>query len=320
VTPRRILFGYFAVPLAAGWEKLLEQARLIDMLDLDLIGIQDHPYQPRFLDALTLLTAVGVQTKRLRVLPDVVNLQLRPPAVLAKWAASLDLMTGGRVELGLGAGAFPQAVTAMGGEARQGGAAVGALEEAIAVIRLMWSGQRGTRFDGRFYTLRGVHAGPVPAHPIGIWIGAYKPRMLALTGRLADGWLPSLGYMTLDSLREASQRIDEAARAARRDPSAILRVLNIGGRITDGESAGFLEGPVDQWVDQLTTLTLEYGIDGYIFGTADDTEAQLRRFAEEVAPQVRVSVSREATAGTPNPRHPPQPLPEGRGQSSIGVD
>jgi len=293
VTPRPILFGYFAVPVALGWELLLEQARLIDALDMDLIGIQDHPYQPRFLDALTLLTAIGVQTKRLRVLPDVVNLQLRPPAVLAKWAASLDLMTGGRVVLGLGAGAFPQAVTAMGAEARQGGEAVAALEEAVAVVRLMWSGQRGARFDGRFYRLRGVHAGPVPAHPIGIWIGAYKTRMLALTGRVADGWLPSLGYMTLDSLREAGQRIDEAARGAGRDPSAILRVLNIGGRITSGESTGFLEGPVDQWVDRLTSLTLEYGIDGFIYGPSGDLEAQLRRFAGEVAPRVRAAVERQ---------------------------
>jgi len=205
VSPRRLLFGYFPVPQAAGWERIVGEAQLMDRLGLDLVGIQDHPYQPRFLDTLALLTAIGAQTKRLRLVPDVVNLQLRPPAVLAKWAASVDLMTGGRVELGLGAGAFPQAVAAMGGQARQGGEAVAALEDAISVIRLMWSGQRGAQFDGRFYQLRGVHAGPVPAHPIGIWIGAYKPRMLALTGKLADGWLPSLGYVALAALDEAQR-------------------------------------------------------------------------------------------------------------------
>jgi alkanesulfonate monooxygenase SsuD/methylene tetrahydromethanopterin reductase-like flavin-dependent oxidoreductase (luciferase family) len=285
--PERVLFGHFPIPEANTYSLILEQALLADELGLDLIAVQDHPYQWRFLDALTLLTAIGVQTKRVRVLPDVVNLQLRPPAVLAKWAASLDVMTGGRVELGLGAGAFPVAVAAMGAEAREGGEAVSALEDAIAVIRLMWSGRRGARFDGRYYKLAGVNPGPVPAHPIGIWLGAYRPRMLGITGRLADGWLPSLGRMNPDALNDANRLIDDAATAAGRNPHDILRIYNIGGRITDGESSGFLNGPVDQWVDQLTELTMDYGMDGYILAQGDDPKEQLRRFAADVAPRVR---------------------------------
>jgi len=283
---RSVLFGYFPTPQAAAYSRIIENARLIDELGLDLIAIQDHPYQPRFLDALALLTSVAVQTKKLRVLPDVVNLQMRSPAMLAKWAASLDVMSGGRVELGLGAGAFTAAVAAMGGDAREGSVAVSALEEAIAVIRLMWSGER-VRFDGRFYQLGGVHAGPIPAHPIGIWLGAYRPRMLAITGRLADGWLPSLGFLGTDALNDANRRIDDAATAAGRSPAEILRIYNIGGRITDGVSSGFLDGPVDQWIDQLTELTVDFGMDGYILGPTEDAAEQLRRFATEVAPRVR---------------------------------
>jgi alkanesulfonate monooxygenase SsuD/methylene tetrahydromethanopterin reductase-like flavin-dependent oxidoreductase (luciferase family) len=289
--PARVLFGYFPIPEANTYSQILGQAMLADELGLDLIAVQDHPYQWRFLDALTLLTAIAVQTKRVRVLPDVVNLQLRPPAVLAKWAASLDVMTGGRVELGLGAGAFPVAVAAMGAEAREGGEAVSALEDAIAVIRLMWSGRRGARFDGRYYKLRGVNPGPVPAHPIGIWLGAYRPRMLGITGRLADGWLPSLGGMNPDALNDANRLIDDAATAAGRNPSDILRIYNIGGRITHGESSGFLQGPVDQWVDQLTELTVDYGMDGYILAQGDDPKEQLRRFAADVAPRVQENVA-----------------------------
>ncbi len=272
----RVLFGYFPIPEANSYSQILEQATLADELGLDLIAVQDHPYQWRFLDALTLLTAIAVQTRRVRVLTDVVNLQLRPPAVLAKWAASLDVMTGGRVELGLGAGAFPVAVAAMGADAREGGEAVSALEDAIAVIRLMWSGQRGA-----------VNPGPVPAHPIGIWLGAYRPRMLGITGRLADGWLPSLGRMNPDALNDANRLIDDAATAVDRNPNDILRIYNIGGRITDGESSGFLNGPVDQWVDQLTELPVDYGMDGYILGTGVNPQEQLRRFAVDVAPRVR---------------------------------
>lgn len=287
----KVLFGYFPSPDAVAYRRILEHARLIDELGLDLIAIQDHPYQRRFLDALTLLTAIAVQTKRLRVIPDVVNLQMRPPAMLAKWAASLDVMSNGRVELGLGVGAFTAAVAAMGGDAREGGVAVSALEEAISVIRLIWSGQRGVRFDGSFYQLRGVNTGPVPVHPIGIWLGAYRPRMLAITGRLADGWLPSLGPMSPDALNDANRRIDDAATAAGRSPADILRIYNVNGRITDGSSNGFLDGPVDQWVDQLSELTVDYGMDGYILGPADDSPEQLRRFATEIAPRVRENAS-----------------------------
>lgn len=286
-----VLFGYFPTPTAAAYSGILERARLADELGLDLIAIQDHPYQPRFLDAPTLLTAIAVQTRRIRVLTDVANLQVRQPALLAKWAASLDIMTGGRVELGLGSGAFTAAVAAMGLEAREGGDAVSALEEAIGVIRLMWIGERGARYAGRFYQLRGVHPGPVPAHAVGIWLGARRPRMLGITGRLADGWLPSIGYMNPDALKDANQRIDDAATAAGRDPREIRRICNIGGRITDGGSAGFLEGPVDQWVDQLTELTVDYGMDGYILAEGEDPLGQLRVFASEVAPAVRKNLA-----------------------------
>jgi alkanesulfonate monooxygenase SsuD/methylene tetrahydromethanopterin reductase-like flavin-dependent oxidoreductase (luciferase family) len=161
----------------------------------------DHPYQRSFLDAWTQLSAIAVRTQNLSVFPDVASLPLRPPAVLAKAAASLDLLTGGRVELGLGAGAFWDAIEAMGGPRRGPGDSVTALREAIAVTKLMRSGERSIQFDGDFYRVKGVHPGPVPAHPIGVWVGAYKPRMLRLVGESGDGWLPSLGYLDVDGIR-----------------------------------------------------------------------------------------------------------------------
>src|SRR2546430_15580157 len=136
---RPLQFGYFPTPDASNYPEVLRVARLVDDLGLDLIGIQDHPYQRRFFDTWTLLTAIATQTQRVRVFPDVANLPLRPPAVLAKAAATLDLISGGRVELGLGAGGFWDAIAAMDGPRRAPRDAVAALEEAIAVIRLMWS-------------------------------------------------------------------------------------------------------------------------------------------------------------------------------------
>jgi alkanesulfonate monooxygenase SsuD/methylene tetrahydromethanopterin reductase-like flavin-dependent oxidoreductase (luciferase family) len=118
-----------------------------------------------------------------RVFAAIGNLPLRPPAVLAKSAATLDLLSGGRFELGIGAGGYLEAAHAMGAPTGTPEESLVALEEAIAIMRAMWSGERrGLRFDGSHYQLSGVHPGPVPAHSIEIWIGANRPRALALTG------------------------------------------------------------------------------------------------------------------------------------------
>ncbi len=268
---RPIQFGYFVIPDATQPMQALEQAIRADQAGIDLIGIQDHPYQHRFHDTWTLLSVIAAGTTRVTVFPDVANLPLRPPAMLAKAAASLDLLSNGRVELGLGAGGFWPAIKAMGGPSRTSGESVSALEEAIEVIRLVWSGGRGLRFDGKFYQLAGLNAGPPPAHPIGIWLGAYKPRMLALTGRAADGWVPSLGYLKPDDMDQANARIDDAARAAGRDASAIRRVLNVGGDLT---------------AEDFATLVLEHGFDTFIT-SPDSGDA----FIEEVVPKVRELVA-----------------------------
>jgi alkanesulfonate monooxygenase SsuD/methylene tetrahydromethanopterin reductase-like flavin-dependent oxidoreductase (luciferase family) len=285
---RDLTFGYFLIPNAD--DPLLDTAREIEARGLDWIGIQDHPYQRRFVDTWALLGAVAAVTTRVGFFPDVANLPLRPPAIMAKAAASLDVLSGGRFELGLGAGGFWDAIKAYGGPRREPRDALAALEEAIQVIRLIWSGERNLRFPGTHYSLAGAHSGPVPVHPIGIWLGVYGPRALRLAGRLADGWVPSLRG-DIAQLAEGSARLDEAASKAGRDPAQIRRVVNLNGQITDGEQGGLLRGPVDQWVDELTDLAVGYGFDTFMFwGEGDD---QLSRFAEEVVPAVRAQVTAE---------------------------
>ncbi|GGO78637.1 LLM class flavin-dependent oxidoreductase [Nonomuraea cavernae] len=284
-------FGYFLVPDAA--DPLVEYARLADELGLDLIGVQDHPYQRRYVDTWTLLSVIAASTGRIRVFPDVACLPLRPPAVLAKAAASLDVLSGGRVELGLGAGAFWDAIEAYGGTRRTPREAIGSLEEAVAVIRAVWSGERNLRFAGEHYHLAGARSGPVPAHPMEIWLGVTGPKALALTGRLADGWLPSSTWATPDRLGEFGARIDEAATEAGRRPGDIRRLYNVNGTISGGASEGFLKGPAGQWVDELTDLALGYGIDGFVFWPDGDQRRQLTIFAEEVVPEVRRQVALE---------------------------
>jgi alkanesulfonate monooxygenase SsuD/methylene tetrahydromethanopterin reductase-like flavin-dependent oxidoreductase (luciferase family) len=109
-----VRLGVFIVPDATSAGAAIEQIEAAEAAGLDLVGIQDHPYQRRFFDSWTLMSYAAGRTQRIGLLPDVINLPLRLPSVLAKSVASLDLLSGGRVELGIGAGAFWEAVQAMG--------------------------------------------------------------------------------------------------------------------------------------------------------------------------------------------------------------
>ncbi len=281
-----VRFGVFVIPHVLAGKRPLEIAQIADELGFDMVGVQDHPYQRSFYDAWTLLTAMAMRTERITVFPDVTNLQLRPPAVLAKAAASLDRLSDGRVELGLGARGFSEAVVAFGGPKRSPAESVSALEEAIEVIRLVWASVRNARYSGRFYSLQGANTGPPPAHPIGIWLGAYRPRMLEITGRLADGWVPSYGYVKADDLGAGNERIDQAARAAGRDPKAIRRILNIG------------PPPEEEPVALMTRLAVEQGMDTFIVSEGDeDPRAHLTAFMRDVAPRVRDAVAEARARG-----------------------
>jgi hypothetical protein len=283
-------FGVFLSPDAVAAARTLELAQLADVLGYELVTVQDHPYQAKHLDAWTLLAAIAARTSAVRVAPNVANLPLRPPAVLAQAVATLDIISDGRAELGLGAGAFWDAIVAVGGPRRSPGEAVQALEEGIAVIRGAWGvdGNRTVDLDGDFYRVKGMHAGPVPVHDVQIWLGALKPRMLRLTGRLADGWLPSLGYVTPDNLGEMNAVIDEAADRAGRGPQAVRRMLNIFG------GHEYLQGGSAVMAERLAALTLEHGTSTFILGLDSRGDPdELRRFAAEVAPAVRDLVDRE---------------------------
>jgi alkanesulfonate monooxygenase SsuD/methylene tetrahydromethanopterin reductase-like flavin-dependent oxidoreductase (luciferase family) len=285
---KSLKFGYFLIPNAD--QPLISMAQEAERLGLDYVAVQDHPYQRRFVDTWTLLSMIAASTSRIGLFPDVASLPLRPPAVLAKAAASLDILSGGRFELGLGAGAFWDAIEAYGGPRRTPGIALEALAEAIEVIRKVWSGERNLRYEGKHYRLRGAHSGPVPAHPIGIWLGVTGPRALRLAGQVADGWVPSFRG-DLQKIADMTRRLDDAAANAGRDPASIRRILNVNGTITDGPSNSILNGPVDQWVDELSDLATSYSFDTFIFW--GEGEGQLQRFAQEVIPGVREQVAAE---------------------------
>ncbi|GAA1793582.1 hypothetical protein GCM10009748_30790 [Agromyces lapidis] len=293
-------FGTFITPTNDPPQAPVRLAELSEAAGYDLVTFQDHPYQPRFHDTQTLMTWVAARTERIRIAANVANVPLRPPAVLARSAASIDLLSDGRFELALGAGGFWDAIEAMGGRRLTPGQAVDALSEAIDVIRGVWDQGERARFqlDGDYYRIDGAKRGPAPAHNIPIWIGALKPRMLRLIGRKGDGWLPSLAYLQPGDLARANATIDEAATAAGRDPREIRRLLNVGGRFSAGGRGGMLDGPAEQWVEQLLPYVVDDGVSTFIL--ASDDPGTIRHFADEVAPGLREAAARElgASAGT----------------------
>jgi alkanesulfonate monooxygenase SsuD/methylene tetrahydromethanopterin reductase-like flavin-dependent oxidoreductase (luciferase family) len=281
-------FGTFITPDAARAEHAVELALLTEAAGLELATFQDHPYQKRFLDAWALVATVLARTSTLRATANVSNLPLRPPYVLAKTVASLDVLSRGRVELGIGAGAFWDAIVQAGGPRRTPGEARRALDEGIATIRRTWE------------------RGPAPVHDVEVWIGAIGPKMLALTGRVSDGWLPSQSYVPPEKLAESNARIDEAAVAAGRDPVAVRRLYNV-------------EPSSDPaWAEWLAELTLTHGTSTFIV-TGDDPDV-IRRFGADVAPAVRELVL-AAREGNPAPRTEQpvdRPLPS-TGQHLVDV-
>ncbi len=287
---RDLEFGASVAPLADPPDFAKRVSVAADRVGLNLVGIQDHPYQRRFLDTWTLISTLVPVTDRIRFFPDVACLPLRPPAMLAKAAATLDVLSRGRIDMGLGAGFFWDAIEAMGGPRRSPGEAVRSVEEAIQVMRLVWSEERSVRFDGEIYSLKGMRPGPHPAHDIGVWVGAGGPRMLDLIGRLADGWVPSMGWATPDRLPEMHGRIDEGAARAGRDPGEIRRAYNISGMIGETVESP-LSGPASTWIEQLTSFALEYGMDTFIYWPAEDHVRQIELFASEVVLAVREVVA-----------------------------
>lgn len=281
-------FGIFATPVAEPAGHGVELAMVAEEAGLDLITYQDHPYNPQFLDTWTLLSVAASQTNRIHLAGNVLNLPLRDPVELARAVATLDRLSGGRIELGLGAGSFWDPIVSMGGKRLTAGQSIDALSEGITIMQELWKAEEPTSFsfEGERYRVETAPRGPALAHDVGIWIGALKPRMLRLTGRQATGWLPSLGYLPEGpaSLTAMNAEIDNAAIAAGRQPSDIRRMLNINGQFQQQER-GLFQGPPESWARQIVELNRDYGISTFIL--AADDPATIALFGTVVAPLAR---------------------------------
>ncbi|HEY9244393.1 MAG TPA: LLM class flavin-dependent oxidoreductase [Streptosporangiaceae bacterium] len=278
-------FGLNIDPSTGGLAIAGRIAAIADDAGLEYAGIQDHPYNAGFMDTFSLITWLAARTSRVHLFPNVANLPLRPPAMLAKQAATIDVLSGGRFELGLGGGAVADAIAGLGGPRRTPGQARAALSEAIDIIRAYWAGEPFS-FQGSCYSAPDVQPGPAPAHPVGLWLGVRGPKALALAGEKADGWSVSAFRVPPAELAGLNGIIDDAALAAGRDPDQITRLYNVDGLITDQDEGPF-HGPPQRWVDTLADLYENQQMNAFIYWPSADRERQSRIFAEEVVPLAR---------------------------------
>lgn len=285
----------------------LRSAVAADAAGLDLVSVSDHPYRGERLDAYAALGVILGRTERIGAFANVTNLPTRPAPILARTVTSLSALSGGRVVLGIGAGASADHAAAFGAARRTPAEAVRALEEAVTVLRALCGGGGPLTFHGEFYQVTDTDPAPVEAPPV--WTGSVGRKSLEVTGRVADGWIvPLAADWRSPRYRESRPVIDAAAAAAGRDPSEIIDVYNVPGAITDrplnatrDDAGRWIGGSAGQWVAELTEAVLEFGAGVFMFHPADDAKLHpglwqcddaLERWSGEIVPAVREAVGK----------------------------
>ena len=270
-------------------------AATAEALGYGIMPSAGHPVRtyPTY-ETQTLLTWIAARTTRIGIVPRVLGVPFRRPALVAKAAESLQRLSRGRLILGLGAGYRDQEIRAAGGPGLAPGAKEDGLEDAIAITRAAWT-QPTVRYHGRVYSVDDLDLEPKPVQPIPIWLGALGPRGLALTGRLADGWIPFLRFAGPDRIPELLDRIRGASVAAGRPADAVRAVYSVPVRIDPRArtTAGVIAGSATDIIEQLHSLT-ELGFTGFDLMPSRD---QIRAVAEDVVPALR-----ELGAASPGPR------------------
>jgi alkanesulfonate monooxygenase SsuD/methylene tetrahydromethanopterin reductase-like flavin-dependent oxidoreductase (luciferase family) len=287
-----VLFGLNLSTSAAPGADPVRDARTAERLGFDFLSASDHPCgtAPTY-ETWTMLAWAAAATTRIRVATRVLGVPYRPPAVVAKMAETLDRLSGGRLILGLGGGYSDEEFRAFGLAVPSPRDKVDGLAEAIAITRGLWSQPRFT-YRGRVYGTFAADLEPKPDHRIPIWLGTYGRRALALTGRLADGWIPSLGFAPPDQVRMLRDRVLAAAAAAGRDPDELTYAYNVEVRVDErpGDTPSVVTGPADAVTEQLVGF-VGLGFTALnLLPVGPDTAEQVERLAREVVPAVRAAL------------------------------
>jgi alkanesulfonate monooxygenase SsuD/methylene tetrahydromethanopterin reductase-like flavin-dependent oxidoreductase (luciferase family) len=227
-------------------------ARHAETLGFDFVSASDHPgaNKPNY-ETWTALTWMAAATERISVVTRVLAVPLRRPAMIAKSAETLHRLSHGRVILGLGAGYAKDELRSYGATDVMLDRRLLGLRESLHIIRALWTCTT-TDYSGQIYQAHRASLEPKPSAQIPIWLGAFGPRALELTGQLADGWIPSRGYMPDADIPVMRSRVMDAAVAAGRDPQQITCALNVTVSVNRTSRGGDpFSGPVGQVVEAL---------------------------------------------------------------------
>jgi alkanesulfonate monooxygenase SsuD/methylene tetrahydromethanopterin reductase-like flavin-dependent oxidoreductase (luciferase family) len=265
------------------------EARRAEELGFDFVSASDHLHggQPTY-EPWTMLAWIAAATARIGVATRVLGLPYRRPAVVAKMAETFDRLSGGRLILGLGAGAFNAEFRAFGLGDPSPRDKIDGLEEAILLTRGLWS-ERAFTFEGRLHRTEAAELEPKPERAIPIWLGTYGNRALGVTGRLADGWIPSLGYAPPEPVTVMRRRVLAAAEAAGRDPAAIRCVYNVVVRVDERaeQQPALVTGSAEAVTERLLGF-LGLGFTGLnLMPSGPAQDEQVERLAKEVLPALR---------------------------------
>lgn len=283
------LFGLnVSIPATAGADPIAD-ARLAERLSFDFVSASDHLHgdAPTF-EPWTLLSSIVGATQRIKVASRVLAVPYRHPAVVAKMAETLDRLSGGRLILGVGGGYVDDEFRAFGLRVPTRRDKVDGVAEAIRIARGLWT-EPACTFDGRLYRTEAASLNPKPTHRIPIWLGMYGPRGLALTGRLADGWIPSYGFAPPEEVTGLRDRVMAAAHQAGRDPAEITCAYNLEVRVDESgrQPAGGMSGSPEALVERLVGFR-RLGFDAFnVVAGGPDRAEQIERLAREVIPAVR---------------------------------
>jgi alkanesulfonate monooxygenase SsuD/methylene tetrahydromethanopterin reductase-like flavin-dependent oxidoreductase (luciferase family) len=287
-----LLFGLDLPASADSGSDPVAQALRAEALGFDFVSTSDHPCGSRpTYETWTMLSWVAARTSRIRVATRVLGVPYRPPAMVAKMAETLDRLSRGRLILGLGGGYSDEEFRAFGLTVPTPREKVDGLAEAIQITRGLWT-QPGFTFAGRLHQTDAADLEPKPDHHIPIWLGTFGDRALTLTGRLADGWIPSLAVAGPEQIPAMRARILAGARAAGRPPEAITCAYNLGIRIDEraAPQPSTVSGPPDAVTDELIGF-LKLGFTALNFQPAGpDRGEQIERLAREVIPAVRAGI------------------------------
>ncbi len=287
-----LLFGLDLPASVESGRDPVGEARKAEALGFDFVSTSDHPggSSPTN-ETWTMLSWVAANTSRIRVATRVLGVPYRPPAKMAKMAETLDRLSGGRLILGLGGGYSDEEFSAFGLKVPTPRDKVDGLAEAIQITRGLWS-HPGFTFPGRLYQTADADLEPKPAHHIPIWLGTFGDRALRVTGRLADGWIPSLGMAPPERIPAMRARIHAGAREVGRPPEDITCAYNLGIRIDEqaARQPSAVCGPPDAVTDQLIGF-VKLGFTAFNFQpVGPDRGEQMERLAREVMPAVRAGI------------------------------